>query len=93
MGGRSSRIISYEDACNRLGDGAVAAIEEGFRRLCTRPRGLAPMDSTTFRRDVLADLPQMVCAASRSSPACALHVLASSRRPLTWPSCACVCRT
>jgi len=59
MGGRSSRIISYDEACDRLGSEAVAAVEEGFRRLCARPRGLAPMDGTTFRRDVLSDLPLM----------------------------------
>lgn len=63
MGGRSSRIVSYDEACDRLGSEAVGLVEEGFRRLCTRPRGLAPMDAATFRRDVLGDLPQMVrCA-------------------------------
>ena len=51
----------YEVATSRLGPEVSRRLEEGFTRLCKRPKGVTPMDTMTFQEEVLTPYLEMVC--------------------------------
>ena len=52
----------YEVATSRLGPEVSRRLEEGFTRLCKRPKGVTPMDTMTFQEEVLTPYLEMVCS-------------------------------
>ena len=78
---------SYETASARLGPDACARLEEGFTRLCKRPKGLVPMDMLTFQEEVLTPFLDMVRAGCWNEwTACLGNHVCVVMQAIDWPN-------
>ena len=73
-------VSRYDVASARVGPDACRRLEDGFTRLCKRPKGVVPMDSATFQEEVLTPFFDMVrpCAAAPATAAVTAACLSAS---------------
>lgn len=70
-------LCRSEEASKLLGPASEKLYEDAFVKLCTRPRGVVPMDATTFTYDVLGLYPEMV--SSVLDWVCSILVISNAR--------------